>query len=146
MFCYRDYQLTTRFNQQNEKSTSKPLCGFTFLIFLLSEISHQQQVFPIQPFLNNQCFSPSLITYALISSMWSPVQRLTNPSWIWAFLVKVLHVSTLCLSLVKSCGWPGSCFFVPEHHHNHSWCLHGCLIYYFFDAIRICHFSLYSIW
>ena len=23
MFCYRDYQLTTRFNQQNEKSTSK---------------------------------------------------------------------------------------------------------------------------
>ena len=22
MFCYRDYQLTTRFNQQNEKSTS----------------------------------------------------------------------------------------------------------------------------
>ena len=22
MFCYRDYQLTARFNQQNEKSTS----------------------------------------------------------------------------------------------------------------------------
>ena len=22
MFCYRDYQLSTRFNQQNEKSTS----------------------------------------------------------------------------------------------------------------------------
>ena len=25
MFCYRDYQLTTRFNQQNEKSTSNTL-------------------------------------------------------------------------------------------------------------------------
>ena len=25
MFCYRDHQLTTRFNQQNEKSTSKNL-------------------------------------------------------------------------------------------------------------------------
>ena len=25
MFCYRDYQLTTRLNQQNEKSTSNSM-------------------------------------------------------------------------------------------------------------------------
>ena len=30
MFCYRDYQLTTRFNQQNEKSTPKDNCDFNF--------------------------------------------------------------------------------------------------------------------
>ena len=28
MFCYRDFQLTTRFNQQNEKSTSNPFYYF----------------------------------------------------------------------------------------------------------------------
>ena len=27
MFCYRDYQLTTRFNQQKEKSTSNAYSG-----------------------------------------------------------------------------------------------------------------------
>ena len=39
MFCYRDYQLTTRFNQQNEKSTLNILvyllqCLYSFCIFI----------------------------------------------------------------------------------------------------------------
>ena len=29
MFCYRDYQLTTRFNQQNKKSTSDKIVFHT---------------------------------------------------------------------------------------------------------------------
>ena len=43
----------------------------------------------------------------------------------------------LCLSLVRGCGWLGSCFCVPECHHECCFCLHSHLIYFFLNAFRI---------
>ena len=44
MFCYRDYQLTTRFNQQNEKSTSKLYCLIGCHCFLFVEIALEEMM------------------------------------------------------------------------------------------------------
>ena len=108
MFCYRDYQLTTRFNQQNEKSTSNFVPVLHSHQMLVEQIFTGQQVVAYQIYSKMQdthgvqhYVTNSLLYLQAIKEKYIAVyNKFITQLQIYAKVVRILAKGNLRISLI----------------------------------------------